>query len=139
MATIRGAIKAISISEKRGTQKVNVPQAEIKLDFGIEGDAHAGAWHRQVSLLAIESINKMIAKGTEVSPGDFAENITTEGIDLPALEIGSKLRLGENAEVEVTQFGKKCHHGCEIPASLLPGSGSQQSRNHAVAQQTVSL
>jgi MOSC domain-containing protein YiiM len=114
VATTKGRIKAISISEKRGTQKPNVPEAELKTDFGIVGDAHAANWHRQVSLLAIESIDKMIAKGANVSPGNFAENITTEGIELLELSIGSKLRLGENVELEITQFGKECHSRCAI-------------------------
>ncbi len=114
MATIKGRTKAISISEKRGTQKTNVPEAELKTDFGIVGDAHAADWHRQVSLLAVESIDKMIAKGAKVSPGNFAENITTEGIDLLSLTIGSRLRLGKSVELEITQFGKKCHSQCEI-------------------------
>ena len=102
------------MSEEKGTQKVNVPEAELRIDCGIVGDAHAGKWHRQVSLLAIESIEKMIAMGADVSPGNFAENITTEGIDLLALSLGGKLRLGESAELEITQFGKKCHSHCEI-------------------------
>lgn len=114
VAAIRGTIKAISISEKRGTQKVNVSEAELKADFGIVGDAHAADWHRQVSLLAAESIDKMIAKGAKVAPGNFAENITTEGIDLLNLAIGAKLRLGESVEMEITQFGKQCHSRCEI-------------------------
>ena len=111
---MRGKIKAISVSENKGTQKVNVPEAELKVDCGIVGDAHAGKWHRQVSLLAIESIEKMIAMGADVSPGNFAENITTEGIDLLALSLGGRLRLGESVELEITQFGKKCHSDCEI-------------------------
>ena len=114
MAPIKGKIKAISTSKDRGTQKDNVPAAELKVGFGIEGDAHAGNWHRQVSLLGQESIEKMRAKGANVSAGDFAENITTEGIDLQSLAIGSKLRLGTNSEVEITQFGKECHSGCVI-------------------------
>jgi cyclic pyranopterin phosphate synthase len=114
VTTTKGRIKAISISEKRGTQKVNVPEAELKADFGIVGDAHADNWHRQVSLLAIESIDKMVAKGVKVLPGNFAENITTEGIDLLGLTIGSKLKLGKGVELEITQFGKKCHSRCEI-------------------------
>lgn len=114
MATIRGRIKAVSISKDRGTRKDNVPFIELKVGFGIEGDAHAGNWHRQVSLLGQESIEKMRAKGASVSAGDFAENITTEGIDLQSLAIGSKLRIGADAEVEITQFGKECHSGCEI-------------------------
>lgn len=114
MAITKGAIKAISISQKRGTQKTNVPKAQIEVDFGIKGDAHAGNWHRQISLLAVESIDKMIAKGAKVVPGNFAENITTEGIDLLGLSLGSKLKLGSDAELEVTQFGKECHNKCEI-------------------------
>ena len=114
MATTKGRIKAISVSQEKGTQKTNVPRAELKADFGIIGDAHSGNWHRQVSLLALESIDKMIAKGAKVAPGNFAENITTEGIDLCALEIGSKLKLGAEVELEITQFGKKCHSHCEI-------------------------
>ena len=114
METTKGRIKAISISKEQGTKKYNVPTAQLKADFGIEGDAHAGNWHRQVSLLAEESIEKMRAKGATVTSGDFAENITTEGIDLQSLTIGSKLRLGSVAEVEITQFGKKCHSGCAI-------------------------
>ncbi len=114
MATIKGRIKAISVSQKRGTQKTNVPEAELKTDFGIVGDAHAASWHRQISLLANESIEKMIAKGAKVSPGNFAENITTEGIDLLSLSIGSKLKAGGNVELEISQFGKKCHSRCAI-------------------------
>ena len=118
MATTRGAIKAISVSHRRGTKKDNVGRARLEIDCGIRGDAHAGDWHRQVSLLAVESINKMKAAGAKVSPGDFAENITTEGIDLRSLATGARLRLGADAEVEVTQFGKECHNRCEIYQQL---------------------
>jgi len=114
VATIKGQIKAISISAKKGTKKTNVPKAEVKIDFGIVGDAHGGNWHRQISLLAIESINKMIEMGTKVSPGNFAENITTEGIELPTLPIGSRLKIGSDIELEITQIGKECHSRCEI-------------------------
>ncbi len=114
MGITKGRIKAISVSKEKGTQKINIPKAELRVDFGVVGDAHAGKWHRQVSLLAIESIEKMIAKGAEVSPGNFAENITTESIELLKLSLGSKLRLGESVELEITQFGKKCHSRCEI-------------------------
>ena len=114
MATTKGRIRAISVSKKRGTRKLNVPKAELQADFGIIGDAHAGDWHRQVSLLGAESIDKMAAKGAKVSPGDFAENITTEGIDLGTLKVGSKLRLGIDVELEITEFGKKCHGRCKI-------------------------
>ncbi len=114
MATTKGRIKAISVSQNRGTQKTNVPEAELKTEFGIVGDAHAASWHRQISLLANESIEKMIAKGAKVSPGNFAENITTEGIDLLSLSIGSKLKAGGNVELEISQFGKECHSRCAI-------------------------
>jgi cyclic pyranopterin phosphate synthase len=114
VVTIKGRIKAISVSKEKGTRKVNVPEAELQTDFGIVGDAHAGNWHRQMSLLASESIDEMLTKGAKVSPGDFAENITTEGIDLQQLSIGSKFRLGESAELQISQFGKECHSRCEI-------------------------
>ncbi len=113
-AASKGTIKAISVSKERGTQKYNVPETEMRADLGIVGDAHAGDWHRQVSLLAMESVNKMVAKGARVSPGDFAENITTEGIDLLALSMGSRLKLGESVELQVTQFGKACHGRCGV-------------------------
>jgi MOSC domain-containing protein YiiM len=112
--TTKGRIKAISVSEKKGTQKTNVPEATLKNDFGIVGDAHAGPWHRQVSLLASESIDKMLAMGANVAPGAFAENVTTESIDLLRLAIGDRVRLGEKVELEITQLGKKCHSHCEI-------------------------
>ncbi len=114
MAATKGRIKAISVSKEKGTKKVNVPEAELRADFGIVGDAHAANWHRQVSLLAAESIDKMTAKGAKVSPGDFAENITTESLNLHELSVGSKLKLGQSVELEITQFGKKCHSRCEI-------------------------
>jgi MOSC domain-containing protein YiiM len=114
VATTRGKIKAISISQKRGTQKSNVPQAEVRVDFGIVGDAHAANWHRQVSLLAVESIDKMVEMGAKVSPGNFAENVTTEGIELLKLPVESKLKVGEDVELEITQIGKECHSQCEV-------------------------
>ncbi len=114
MAAIRGRIKAISVSKEKGTKKVNVPEAELRADFGIIGDAHSANWHRQVSLLGAESINRMVEKGAQVGPGDFAENITTEGLNLHELSVGSKLKLGQSVELEITQFGKKCHSRCEI-------------------------
>jgi len=114
VAAIKGRIRAISVSKEKGTQKVNVPRAELQAGFGIVGDAHAGDWDRQVSLLGIECIEKMAAKGLDVSPGCFAENITTEGIVLEGLKIGNKLRLGINVEIEITQFGKQCHGRCKI-------------------------
>jgi len=107
-------IHAISISDKKGVRKANVTSAFLRPDHGIVKDAHAGPWHRQVSLLARESIDKMVRQGLDVGPGDFAENITTEGIDLTALPIGGRLRLGTDVLVEVTQIGKECHDRCAI-------------------------
>ena len=106
-------IVAISTSDRKGVRKDNVEAADLRPDHGIVNDAHAGSWHRQVSLLAQESIDKMVSKGLEVAPGDFAENITTEGIALTELPVGQRLRLGETL-VEVTQKGKECHERCAI-------------------------
>ncbi len=114
MATIKGRIKAISISGTKGTRKENVIRAELKTDYGIIGDAHAGKWHRQVSLLSFESIEEAASRGANVSPGDFAENITTEGIDLHLLKTGDKIHFGKKVVLEITQLGKKCHTKCEI-------------------------
>jgi len=108
-------IISINVSDKKGIRKKAVDSAVLKDDFGIEGDAHAsGEWHRQVSLLATESIKKMQDKGLDVGPGDFAENITTEGIDLPILPIGTKMIVGSDIELEVSQIGKVCHNRCAI-------------------------
>ena len=104
---------AVCISEKKGERKKPVPAVELRENHGIIGDAHAGDWHRQVSLLAQESIDKMIALGLNVSAGDFAENITTSGIDLVSLPVGTRLQAGE-ALLEVTQIGKECHTRCAI-------------------------
>jgi len=109
-----GKVVAVCTSEKKGMRKKNVGQGVLKANFGLEGDAHAGDWHRQVSLLALESIKKMQDLGLDVGPGDFAENLTTEGIDLLSLPIGTKLRIGESALGEVTQIGKECHTKCAI-------------------------
>lgn len=109
-----GKIVAVSISEKKGMRKKNVPAAELKADFGFVGDAHAGDIKRQVSLLAAESIEKMKAKGLKVKAGDFAENITTEGIDLLSLKLGDRLRAGGEAVLEISQIGKVCHTRCNI-------------------------
>lgn len=112
--TIIGKVEAINISVEKGTMKQPVEEGEFQVDHGILGDAHAGNWHRQVSLLGQESIDKMIALGAkDLTYGNFAENITTSGIQLFDLPVGSKLQIGETVQ-EVTQIGKKCHHGCEI-------------------------
>ncbi|WP_227764750.1 MOSC domain-containing protein [Zhaonella formicivorans] len=109
-----GKIIAVCTSEKKGMRKKNVGSAELKVNHGIVGDAHAGDWHRQVSLLAMESIEKMRQKGLNVGPGDFAENLTTEGIDLVSLPVGTILQIGPEAIAEVTQIGKECHTRCAI-------------------------
>lgn len=106
-------IRSLNISEEKGVIKNPVENLTVKPDYGIVGDAHAANWHRQISLLAIEDINKMKEKLSSIKPGDFAENITTEGIDLPALPVGTKLTIDE-VVLEVTQIGKECHRGCEI-------------------------
>lgn len=107
-------ITSINISPKKGTFKQPVEQAELRVDHGIVGDAHAGNWHRQISLLAQESIDKMIALGLDnLVPGMFAENITTEGIELFTIPVGTMLRIG-TCRVEVTQIGKECHQHCEV-------------------------
>jgi len=104
---------SINISASKGERKKPAGAAELRAEHGIVGDGHAGKWHRQVSLLAQESIEKMRENGLDVGPGDFAENITTSGIELPLLPIGTRMHLGL-ALVEVTQIGKKCHNRCEI-------------------------
>lgn len=111
-------VVSLNTSETKGVIKIPVEKVTFLEDFGIENDAHAGKWHRQVSLLASESIDKMIKKGgTGLTPGKFAENITTEGIELYTLPVGTKLRIGETVH-EVTQIGKECHHGCAIKAQV---------------------
>ena len=106
-------VVAVCISAEKGQRKTPVAAVELKENHGIAGDAHAGDWHRQVSLLATESIAKMQALGLNVDAGDFAENLTTRGIDLVALPIGSRLSVGE-AILEITQIGKECHTRCAI-------------------------
>ncbi len=110
----KGKIVAVSVSDKKGTKKQNVPSAVLKENFGITGDAHSGALFRQVSLLAVESIDKIRGKGLYVKPGDFAENITTQGLDLIKLRIGDRLSAGDGAILEITQIGKDCHTRCAI-------------------------
>lgn len=109
-----GVIKAISISKGKGTRKHNVKRAILKTDYGIISDAHAGTENRQVSILAMESIEKMKDKGLKVKPGDFAENITTQGINLLNLKLGNRIKLGRNALLEISQIGKTCHSRCNI-------------------------
>jgi MOSC domain-containing protein YiiM len=106
-------VLAVCISENKGERKKPVEAVELRENHGIVGDAHAGEWHRQVSLLASESIDKMRALGLDVNAGDFAENLTTSGIDLVSLPIGTRLQVGETL-LEVTQIGKECHTRCAI-------------------------
>lgn len=114
MMSIVGKVISVNISDKKGVIKTPISEGIFVEEFGLKDDAHGGNWHRQVSLLANESINKMISKGVEgLVPGKFAENITTEGIVLYELPVGTKLQIGDTIQ-EVTQIGKECHHGCEI-------------------------
>lgn len=108
-----GTVLAVCISERKGTKKHPLPSVILKENYGIIGDSHAGDWHRQISLLADESAEKMRRKGAVIRPGDFAENILTEGVILKTLPVGTHIRLGE-AEIKVTQIGKECHQDCEI-------------------------
>ena len=111
---MKGYIVSVNISETKGVKKKEIPEAVMVPDYGIENDAHAGNWHRQVSLLANESIDKMREKGLVLDPGDFAENITTRYIDLVSLPIGTKVRVGEEVLLEISQIGKVCHERCAI-------------------------
>jgi MOSC domain-containing protein YiiM len=108
-----GKVIAVCTSTAKGTQKVNVHEAEFKADWGIEGDAHAGKWHRQVSLLSYEKIEEFRARGAEVEFGAFGENIVVSGYDFKKLPIGTRFLCGD-VELELTQIGKECHSGCEI-------------------------
>ena len=107
------SVVAVCISERKGTQKHEVPEIQLKIDHGIVGDAHAGNWNRQVSLLAQESVEKMKAVFPDIPVGAFAENILTEGLTLYTLPVGTRLRVGE-VLLEVTQIGKECHAHCAI-------------------------
>ena len=111
MAT--GIVRAICVSEKKGTQKHEIPEAELIEDFGIRGDAHAGKWHRQVSLLGLEQIEEFRAKGAEVSFGAFGENLVVEGFHFRELPVGTVFQAGD-VLLEMTQIGKECHNHCKI-------------------------
>jgi MOSC domain-containing protein YiiM len=115
MKTVIGKILAVNISQKKGEKKNNIACGLFLENLGLENDAHAEAdISRQVSLLAKESIEKIRAKGLNVQYGDFAENLTTEGIDLPSLPVGTKLKVGDEVLLEVSQIGKVCHNRCNI-------------------------
>lgn len=107
-------IVAVSTSQKKGEKKTNVDQVRLLIDHGLDKDAHAGDWHRQVSLLDMESVNRIRDKGLDVDPGNFAENITTQGIRLWELPVGTNMQLGAQVVIEVTQIGKECHNRCAI-------------------------
>ena len=109
----KGKVLAVCTSDRTGVPKRSVGTGRLRVDWGLEGDAHAGNWHRQVSLLAMESVQKVIAHGINVRPGGFAENILTEGLELYTLPVGTRMQLG-SALVELTQIGKVCHAPCAI-------------------------
>jgi len=115
-------------SEKKGTKKENIAEGVLKEDYGLVGDAHADhSTHRQVSLLAIESINEMRSLGFDVGPGDFAENLTTQGLKLASLPVDTRMSIGEGVLLEITQIGKECHSGCaiyrQIGKCIMPKEG----------------
>jgi len=121
-------IVAVCTSEEKGTTKKPVEEGVLKEDYGLIGDAHADCCtHRQVSLLAIESIERIREEGFDVGPGDFAENLTTEGVELVSLPVGARISIGKDILLEVTQIGKKCHSGCaiyqEIGKCIMPREG----------------
>ena len=126
--TIMGYIEAVCISTEKGVVKEAVPEIVLRAGWGIEGDAHAGEWHRQVSMLAGESIDRMRERMHELDHGVFAENIVTRGIDLVSLVPGERLQAGESVLLEVTQIGKECHNdGCAIQRAtgdcIMPREG----------------
>lgn len=108
-----GRVMAVCMSEKKGTKKRNVFQGEFQVNHGLVGDAHAGNWHRQVSLLSFDKVEAFRAKGAEVTHGDFGENLVVAGIDFKTLPVGTRLKCND-VEMEVTQIGKECHAHCEI-------------------------
>ena len=110
---IQGQVRAVCISEKRGTEKHAVPEGRLVLNFGIESDAHGGNWHRQVSLLSYDRVKAFNQRGAGVGDGAFGENLVVSGIDFRSLPIGTRLRCND-VVLEMTQIGKECHHGCAI-------------------------
>ncbi len=109
-----GVIHAVSVSDRKGVVKHNVPSARLLVERGLEGDAHAEGGCRQVSLLSLASIHKMVALGAAVAPGDFAENLTVDGLEVMTLPVGTRLKVGRDVLLEITQIGKTCHKGCAI-------------------------
>jgi MOSC domain-containing protein YiiM len=135
VATTEGRIRAISVSERKGVPKTNVAEAYLEVEHGIVGDAHAGQGHRQISLLSFESIERLRQKGLDISAGDFAENITTQGLDVPTLQVGDTLKIGDHARLEITQLGKQCHSRCgvfeRIGQCIMPQEGVFARVTHA--------
>ncbi|HTY21560.1 MAG TPA: MOSC domain-containing protein [Desulfomonilaceae bacterium] len=109
-----GTIIAVCTSKRKGTPKTDVGSGQLEKGSGLKGDAHAGDWHRQVSLISIEDIKTMEAKGLDVKPGSFAENLTTRDFDLGSIKVGDRLKIGPSVVLEVTQIGKECHTRCAI-------------------------
>ena len=113
MGNVMGKVMAVCISESKGTAKQNVGRALCRKNHGFVGDAHAGNWHRQVSLLSFERVEEFKSRGAMVGPGDFGENLLVAGIEFKALAVGTRLRC-KQVELELTQIGKQCHQGCRI-------------------------
>ncbi len=124
---IEGKVVSVNLSKKKSVRKKPTEEGLVRENYGFIGDAHAGDWHRQVSLLALESIEKMKKMGLDVSPGEFAENITTSGIDLLSLPLGAKLKVGEEVVLEISQKGKECHTKCaifrQVGECVMPAEG----------------
>ncbi len=123
-----GKVIAVCSSKNKGTRKDVIAEGKLKENYGLIGDAHASSeWHRQVSLLAIESIEKMRQMGYDVKPGDFAENLTCEGVNLVALPIGTELKVGKDVLLRISQIGKECHTGCavfqQVGKCIMPKEG----------------
>jgi molybdopterin adenylyltransferase len=114
MGEQKAKVISVNISEQTGEKKHNVECCLLVVGHGLEGDAHAGEWHRQVSLLAVESIDKMRLQGLDVWPGDFAENLTVQGVEVATLPIGTRLKVGDGILLEITQIGKECLEPCAI-------------------------
>jgi len=111
---LKGKIIGVCVSDRKGIPKKNIGSAHLEVGLGIKDDAHSGPWHRQISLLANEAIDTMRQKGYELVEGSFAENLTTEGIDLKNLPIGTELKVGASVRLKITQIGKECHTKCAI-------------------------
>ena len=123
MNSKEAVVTAVCISERKGEQKHPVEEVELKVDWGIVGDAHAGNWHRQVSVLGCDSVRTLQEKlpDYKLEPGAFAENVLVDGITVYRLPVGTRLALGETAEAEVTQIGKQCHNDCVVVKIVKPG------------------